>query len=257
MPTHSSTDRRVVVLTGANEGIGYGMLTRLVENGYRVAGLDVNGENIESLRESNPDSVRYYDCDVTEPAAVERAVSEVVAEWDRIDILVNNAAVLDFGFFEDQTAQDLDRVFAVNFFGAVRLIRLVLPHMRTQDGGIIHNVSSGAGRVGHPGVTGYAATKGALESFTRSLRLELRHSNVTCTIMHPRLAATRSAQTLGYPESQLRDPAYVGGKLAERIESTRPVIYTDWVTRIGLFIAERFPSLVAHSTDRFLTDRKP
>ncbi|TQQ79334.1 SDR family NAD(P)-dependent oxidoreductase [Halonotius terrestris] len=253
---NSSEERRVVVLTGANEGIGYGMLTALVENGYRVAGLDVRGDAIESLQESHPETVRYYDCDVTADADVERVVREIIDEWGRIDVLVNNAAVLNFGFFDEQTEADMDRVFAVNFFGAVQLIRAVLPHMRAQDGGIIHNVSSGAGRVGNPGLTGYAATKGAIESFTRSLRHELRHEPVTCTIMHPRLAATRSAKALGYPESQLSDPDDVGRKLAGKIESTRTVIYTDWVTRIGLFVAQRVPSLVTRSTERFLRYRK-
>lgn len=253
---NSSENRRVVVITGANEGIGYGMLTALVENGYRVAGLDVRGDAIESLQESNPETVRYYDCDVTVDDDVERAVTGIIDEWGRIDILVNNAAVLNFGFFDEQTAEDMDRVFAVNFFGAVRLIRAVLPHMRAQNGGIIHNVSSGAGRVGNPGLTGYAATKGAIESFTRSLRHELRHEPVTCTIMHPRLAATRSASALGYPASQLSDPDDVGRKLAGEIESTRTVIYADWMTRIGLFVAQRVPSLVTRSTERFLTSRE-
>jgi NAD(P)-dependent dehydrogenase (short-subunit alcohol dehydrogenase family) len=248
----SSENGRVVVLTGANEGIGYNMLTALVEDGYRVAGLDVRGDAIESLRESHPEAIRYYDCDVTTEDDVERAVEEIIGEWGRIDILVNNAAVLNFGFFEDQTPQDMERVFEVNFFGYVRLIRAVLPHMRGKDEGIIHNVSSGVGRVGNPGLTGYAATKGAIESFTRSLRHELRHENVTCTIMHPRLAKTRSARTLDFPESQLSDPEYVGRKLAGKIEETRAVIYTDWVTRIGLALAQRFPSLVERSTERFI-----
>lgn len=252
----SSNRARVVVLTGANEGIGYGMLAALVENGYRVAGLDVRGDAIESLEESHPEAVRYYECDVTVEDDIERAVGEIIDEWGQIDVLVNNAAVLNFGFFEDQTVQDLERVFEVNFFGYVRMIRAVLPHMRTRDGGIIHNVSSGVGRVGNPGLTGYGATKGAIESFTRSLRHELRHENVSCTIMHPRLANTRSAKTLDYRESQLSDPGYVGRKLAGKIESTREVIYADWVTRVGLAIAERFPSLVRRETERFLRARR-
>jgi short-subunit dehydrogenase len=151
----------------------------------------------------------------------------------------------------------MEQVFEVNFFGYVRMIRAVLPHMRARDEGIIHNVSSGVGRVGNPGLTGYAATKGAIESFTRSLRHELRHENVTCTVMHPRLAKTRSAQTLEYPESRMSDPEYVGRKLAGKIESTRAVIYTDRVTRIGLAVAQRFPSLVRKDTERFMEAGQP
>jgi NAD(P)-dependent dehydrogenase (short-subunit alcohol dehydrogenase family) len=252
----SSEDARVVVVTGANEGIGYHVLVTLVEDGYRVAGLDVGGAAIESLQETHPARVRYYECDVTMDEEVETAISSVIEEWERIDILVNNAAILDFGFFEDQTLADTKRVFEVNYFGYVRTIHAVLPHMKARNRGIIHNVSSGVGRVGNPGLTGYASTKGAIESLARSLRHELRHENVSCTIMHPRLAETRSATTLGYPASQMSDPAYVGRKLAEQIESTRPVIYTDWITRVGLFISQLFPVLVRRGTERFLEERE-
>lgn len=104
--------------------------------------------------------------------------------------------------------------------------------------------ASDVGRVGNPGLSGYASTKGAIESLTRSPRLELRHENVACTIMHPRLAKTRSATTLGYPESQMSDPEYVGRKLAGKIEST--VIYTDRVTKIGLSLGQRVPRQEGH-----------
>ena len=245
-----------VVITGANEGIGYHMLGTLLERGYRVAGFDINGDQVRSLQEKHPERVRFVECDVTSDDDVEAAVEGLIDEWGRIDILVNNAAILNFGFFEDQTLADAKRVFEVNYFGYVRTIRAVLSHMRARNKGIIHNVSSGVGRVGNPGLSGYASTKGAIESLTRSLRLELQHENVACTIMHPRLAKTRSATTLGYPESQMSDPEYVGRKLAGKIESTHPVIYTDWVTKVGLAVAQRFPYLVKKSTERFLTERE-
>lgn len=249
-------DARVVVVTGANEGIGYHMLAALVDDGYRVVGLDVEGAQLRALREEFPEQVRFHECDVTSDDDVEAAIDAVLDEWGRIDVLVNNAAILNFGFFEDQTLADVRRVFEVNFFGYLRTIRAVLPHMRARNEGIVHNVSSGVGRVGNPGLTGYAATKGAIDSLTRSLRLELQHEDVACTTMQPRLARTRSAATLGYPASQLRDPADVGRDLADEIESTRPVIYADWVTRIGLALAERFPFLVRKGTERFLAEHE-
>lgn len=74
--------------------------------------------------------------------------------------------------------------------------------------------------------------------------------------MYPRLAKTRSAKTLEYPESQMSDPAYVGRKLAGKIEARRKVIYTDWITRIGLALVQRFPSLVKRGTERFFEARQ-
>jgi NAD(P)-dependent dehydrogenase (short-subunit alcohol dehydrogenase family) len=248
----SPESEQVVVITGANEGIGYHMLTALVKNGYRVAGLDINGKHIQSLRETHPERVRFFESDVTVEADVESATEEIIDEWNQIDILVNNAAIFNFGPFEDQTLEDTRREFEVNFFGYVRMIHAVLPHMRERNEGIIHNMSSGAGLVGHPGLTGYASTKGAIEALVRSLRLELQHESVACTVMHPPLSNTRSAAELGYPVSLLSDPEAVGQKLAGKIESTERVITADWRTKIGLFLSQRVPYIVKRGTERFV-----
>lgn len=244
--------RRVVVITGANGGIARHMLASLLEDGYHVAGLDVEGEHVEALRETHPERVRFLECDVTVDDDVQRSAAEVLETWGRIDVLVNSAAVFTFAPFEEQTLEDTRREFEVNYFGYVRTIRAVLPHMRERGEGIVHNVSSGAGLVGHPGLTGYASTKGAIEALVRSLRLELRHENVACTVMHPPLTATRSGTALGYPESLLSDPAEVGRKLAGKIESTGPVVTADWKTKIGLALSKRFPSLVRRGTGQFV-----
>ena len=251
-----SEEGRVVVITGANEGIGYHMLTALLEEGYRVVGLDVNGDLLRSLREAHPDRVRLYECDVTVDDDVETAIGGIVDEWGQIDVLVNNAAIFEFGFVGDLTLAETRREFEVNCFGYVRTTRAVLPHMRARNVGIIHNVSSGVGLVGHPGLSGYAATKGAIDAFVRSLRLELGNENVWCTLMYPPATNTRSAAELGHPASVTSEPADVGRKLAGKIESTGPVIYADWQTKIGLYLTQRFPSLVRRGTERFLKEHE-
>lgn len=252
----SPAGHRTVVITGANEGIGYHMLTSLVEDGYRVAGLDIDGENLDLLQKNHSDWVRFIQCDVTADDDIETAIEEVVNEWGPIDILVNNAGMFNFALFEDQTLADTKREFEVNYFGYLRLIHAVLPQMRDRNEGIIHNVSSGAGLVGHPGLSGYASTKGAIEALVRSLRLELQHENVACTVMHPPLSNTRSTAELGYPESLLSDPKEVGRNLADKIESTGPVIYADWKTKLGLAVSKRMPYLVRKGTDRFVDPAK-
>ena len=248
----SNTERRVVVITGANEGIGYHMLGALLEKGYRVAGLDINGEGIQSLQETHSDRVQYFECDVTVDDDVRTSIDEVLDQWNQIDILVNNAAIFNFAPFEDQTVADTRREFEVNYFGYVRTIHAVLPHMRARGEGIVHNVSSGAGLVGHPGLSGYASTKGAIEALVRSLRLELQHENVSCTLMHPPLSNTRSTAQIGYPASLLSDPADSGRKLAGKIESTGPVITADWKTKAGLYLSQRIPYVVRKGTERFV-----
>ena len=253
----ASEDPRVVVVTGANGGIGLNLARALLEEGRRVACLDLDGSNVRRLEENFRGTVRYYDCDVTSTDDVERTVDGVLEEWGHIDVLVNNAAILTFAPFEDQSIEDLREAFEVNFFGYVRTIRAVLPHMRARGEGIVHNVTSGAGRVGHPGLSGYASTKGAIEGLARSLRLELQHEAVSCTLMHPPLTNTPSAAAIGYPASMLSDPEDVGRKLASKIDSTNPVVAADWQTRVGLALAERFSSLVREGTERFVEPRVP
>ncbi|WP_436925727.1 SDR family NAD(P)-dependent oxidoreductase [Halosimplex amylolyticum] len=242
----------VVVVTGANEGIGYHLLRTLLEDGYRVAGLDVALDGLDPLAEAAPERVHVAECDVTEDADVDTAVDAVLGRWGRIDVLVNNAAVFDFGLFDERTLADTRREFEVNFFGYLRTIHAVLPHMRTRGSGIVHNVSSGVASVGHPGLSGYTASKGAVEGLTRTLREELRHEDVWCTLMYPPATRTRSAAELEYPDAATQEPAAVGRKLARKIDSTGPVIYADWQTRFGMALVERVPWLARKGTERFL-----
>ncbi|MFC7070794.1 SDR family NAD(P)-dependent oxidoreductase [Halobaculum lipolyticum] len=242
----------VVVLTGGNEGIGRAMAATLLADGRRVAVLDVADDGLADLREAYPDRLRYHECDVTVDDDVTAAVGAVIDEWDRIDVLVNNAAVFSFGPFAELTLDDARREFDTNVFGYMRTIRAVLPRMRAQGGGRIHNVSSGAGIVGHPGLSGYAATKGAIEAFTRSIRQELAPEGIAVTLMHPSLANTRSAAAVGYPAAATNDPADVGRGLARRIGSTDRTIYADWGARIGIPLVRLVPAIARWGSKRFV-----
>lgn len=243
---------RVVALTGANSGIGYQILRELVRDGYRVAAFDVDGGNIQRPRSAQLEQVTFVECDVTRDESVERAVTAVIERWGRIDILVNNAGIATFALFETQSLNDIHREFDVNYFGYVRTIRSVLPRMRDRGTGIIHNMGSPAGRVGYPGMTGYASTKGAIEGLARSLRLELHDEDVWCTLWVPPATDTRMAAGLGYPKWLLADPVDVGRNFARQIESTDRVIMPDWQTRAGTWLIERFPLLWQWATDRFM-----
>jgi NAD(P)-dependent dehydrogenase (short-subunit alcohol dehydrogenase family) len=256
---HSRTDgtRRVVVVTGANEGIGFNLLRSLVDDGYRVVGVDVAGSNLRPLQERFPDQVRYSECDLTVDDDVTETVEAILDDWGRIDILVNNAAVFHYGAFTDQSIEQTREEFEVNYFGYVRMLRAVLPHMLARNEGLVHNVSSGVAAVGHPGMSGYASTKGAIEALVRSVRSELRHTDVACTLLYPPLTNTRSAAELGYPDSLLSDPEVVGRKLADRIESTGPRVWADWQTRVGMAVVELFPALAKVGTARFVDADPP
>jgi len=231
----------VVIITGAGNGIGFFLARSLLEDGFRVAALDVSGENLVPLRETYAELLRYHQCDVTDTAQVKAAVDSVIAEWDAIDILVNNACLAVFSPFEQRNPDDFRREMEVNYFGYLRMIWAVLPHMKARGQGIIHNVSSSVGITGFPGVSGYASSKGAIEAMTRTLAIELEPLGITVNLIHPPLTHTKSAAPLGVPPQAMEDAVHVGRKLARKIQSTSTIITPDFKTAAGLFVTRHFP----------------
>jgi NAD(P)-dependent dehydrogenase (short-subunit alcohol dehydrogenase family) len=233
----------VVVITGANDGIGLGLARALAAEGCRVACLDLSGENLSDLW--------FRPCDVTDPAQVEAAITAVIAQWGQIDVLVNNACVAVLARFEEKALGATRREFEVNYFGYVNLIRAVLPHMKTRRRGVIHNVSSAVGISGFPGLYGYASTKGAIEALTRTLAIELAPAGIAVNLVHPPLTRTKSSAPLGLPSRFMADPVTVGRKLAKRIGSKKAVITPGPAEAIAVFVARLIPGAMG----RFLSAR--
>lgn len=231
----------VVLITGANNGIGLHLAKNLLINGFHVAGFDLSGENLAALCESHPDSCMFCKGNLTVDEDVRCSVEQVVSRWGRIDVLVNNACLALFAEFQEKQVEDIKREFEVNYFGALRMIQAVLPIMHAQHSGIIHNVSSGVGITGFPRMAGYTSTKGALEALTRTLTLELRGTGITVNLFHPPLTNTRSATPLGLPAQVMEDPAKVGKQFARNILSKKAVIANDLRGEIYLFLAYRYP----------------
>ncbi len=221
-------------------GIGLAMTQTLLADGYRVAAFDLSTGNLESLRAAYPNQLEVHACDVSQADQVQAAVEAVIQKWERIDIVVNNAALAIFKRFDERTLEETRRELDVNYFGYVNVIAAVLPHMKA-NGGIIHNMSSGVGITGFARLPGYTSTKGAIESLTRTLAIEFEPYKIHVNVMHPPLTNTKSASPLGVPAQTLADPAIVGRNLAKKIESTKPVIASDLQTALYLFFAYRHP----------------
>jgi NAD(P)-dependent dehydrogenase (short-subunit alcohol dehydrogenase family) len=238
-----------IILTGANNGIGLAMTNALLEGGDCVAALDLC---LEHLAPSQPRLLPLR-CDVTDEVQVRATVDLIVQQWGQIDILVNNACLALFKPFSQKTLEETRQEFEVNYFGYLRMIQAVVPHMRARGAGLIHNVSSGVGITGFPGLSGYTSTKGAVEALTRTLALELKRDGIHVNLMHPPLTKTQSAAPLGLPPEVMDDPVRVGRSLARQIRSTKPVIASDLRTALYLFFAYRYPGalggLFARLTD--------
>lgn len=236
----------VIVVTGANNGIGLHLASALADMSYRVAGLDLSCENLTSVQKAHPDSVLCYPCDLTHDGDVHEAVEKILTHWGRIDVLVNNACLAYYGPFEERNIESIRQEFEVNYFGYIRMVYAVLTIMKAQGWGIIHNISSGVSLTGFPGISGYASSKGAVEALSRTLRLELTKYNIWVTLVHPPLTNTRSSAPLGIPPASMADPAVVGHKLARYILSTKPIITPDIQTAIGLSLSRSFPGMMGH-----------
>lgn len=232
---------RVVVVTGANAGIGLSLARALLARGLRVAALDLATDALPSEA--------AYDCDVSDAEQVEAVISQVVARWQRIDVLVNNACVMVYAPFEQRTLAGLRREFDVNFFGYVNTIKAVLPHMKAQRGGVIHNVSSPVAFTGMDSMAGYASAKAAIVALSLTLDLELRPYGIAVNVVQPPLAQTRSGEPIGVPQRFMADADVVGAKLARQIDSRSALLTAGPLMSVGLLLARAMP----RSTGRLLS----
>ncbi len=224
---------RTIVITGANNGIGLVMTRTLLGMGDRLAALDLSLENLPAENSS----LLPFVCNVTDPVRAQSVVDEVVRQWSGVDILINNACLALFIPFEQRSLEDIRREFEVNYFGYLNMIRAVLPVMQRQGGGVVHNLSSGVGFTGMPGMVGYTSTKGAIEAMTRTLALEYAPQGITFNVMHPPLTRTRSAAGFGVPPEMMADPEVVGRGMAKLAGRTRPVLVPGAVNSIQLWMS--------------------
>jgi NAD(P)-dependent dehydrogenase (short-subunit alcohol dehydrogenase family) len=166
-----------VIVTGASSGIGAAIVSRLRRSGRRVfATMRRPGDD------RDPDTLAM---DVTSDESVEAAVAAVHASAGRIDAIVNNAGISKVGAVEEATTDDALSVFQTNFFGVHRLIRAVLPVMRSRQSGRIVTIGSIAGFLPEPFESSYCASKHALEGYIESLAYEVQPFGIRTTLIQP------------------------------------------------------------------------
>jgi len=204
----------VVVITGCSSGFGLATSLAFARRGDRVYATMRNLAKSDALRAAAAEEgldIPIAELDVTDDTSVRNAVAEILAAEGRIDVLVNNAGVEHWGAVEC-LADDLARsIFETNLFGAVRMIRAVLPAMRTQQSGVIVNMASAAGRVpGLPVNWAYSASKHAVCSLTDSLSGEVQPFGIRVASIEPGFFATNNLANAtrpipGSPYQELED----------------------------------------------------
>jgi NAD(P)-dependent dehydrogenase (short-subunit alcohol dehydrogenase family) len=202
---------KVAVVTGASQGIGAAMARVLHDAGMRVALLARSEDKLAALARELGDDCLPVRCDVGDPDSVRSAFATVGGHFDRLDALVNNAGIIGMSLLADADDASITSQVAANLLGPIYCSRAAIPLLVATGGGDIVNVSSRAVELARPYLSVYSATKGGLETFSRTLAAELRPQGI-------RVSAIRVGPTAS-------EPAPAGDDVAGVTE--------EWVARGG------------------------
>ncbi len=233
--------KKVVLVTGASSGIGKSIATHLSDNSYKVYGTSRNPSRY-------PDSgFTLLALDVQDQESIHNAVNTIIEKEGQLDVLINNAGVGITGPMEETPMDQVEHAMNTNFFGPLRVLQAVMPHMRKQKSGRVINITSIAGYMGLPYRGIYSASKGALEIATEAYRMECAHLNIHFSNLAPgdfatNIAAGRFhapvvagsdyakgyAHTLKLIDEHVddgNDPREIANKVLEILQTTRPGIH--------------------------------
>ena len=196
--------RPVVLVTGGSRGLGLAIATRFARDPVRLVLASRNLAELQQAQETllaqyahlRPEDFHLVAADLSKPEEAQRLIDEAIDRYGRIDVLVNNAGIIDVGPIESQTLEIFERTMQINFFAALYTTWAALPHLRKQiplDGtrrASIVNIASIGGKIAVPHMLPYSAAKFALVGFSEGLHAELRHKGIRVTTVCPGLMRT-------------------------------------------------------------------
>jgi NAD(P)-dependent dehydrogenase (short-subunit alcohol dehydrogenase family) len=209
---------KTAVVTGSTSGIGFETSLLLAKNGFHtyatVRNLD-KAKEIRDISDKGELPIQVIELDVDSDKSVEDAIGSILNERKRIDVLVNNAGYNMQGALEDLSMDEIKALFETNLFGAIRVMKAVLPIMRKQRGGTIVNISSMGGRFAFPLNSVYHGTKFALEGISESVHLETEPFGLRVVLVEP-----------GFTKTNISTNTKVGQKAAEPSSPYAPKVQT-------------------------------
>lgn len=202
---------RVVVIVGGSRGLGLVLARELVAERAQVVLVARDPDTLaEAASELAADGghVSAHSCDITDPQQVDATVAEIESEYGRIDVLINDAGVIDVGPLDHMTAEDFERAMSIHFRGPLYMTMAALPIMRRGGARRIVNISSIGGRVAFPHLTPYTASKFALTGLSEGLRTELARDGFHVTTICPGLMRTGSTYNARFKGQYRREFAW-------------------------------------------------
>jgi len=251
---------RCVVVTGAAGGLGAALVQVFRMEGAHVVALDRDGVALRT----HPvlQGVLALECDITDPAACNRAIEEAVSVYGGVDVLINNAGIAHRSAFADTQMDVIRRVMDVNFFGAVHCTQAALPTLR-ERAGLVITISSVAGFAPLIGRTGYSASKHALHGFFDSLRTEVQDDGVGVLIVCPSFIDTGIDKAAlgadGQPAAQGRamtggqsQPAQVAQAILAAARNNKKLLLFSTTAKAAWLLSRLWPAGYASTMKRRL-----
>jgi 3-oxoacyl-[acyl-carrier protein] reductase len=187
-------ENHIAIVTGAGRGIGHAIAVRLASEGARVACVSRSEKNAkrtaDELNAARADAAKPYAVDVADHAAVQKIGAQILEDFGKVDVLVNNAGVTRDALVMRMPIEDWETVINTNLRGAFSFTQAIMRSMIKQRSGRIINISSVIGLIGNAGQTNYAASKAGLIGFSKSLARELASRHVTVNAIAPGFVTT-------------------------------------------------------------------
>lgn len=204
--SESAQKDRVAIVTGAASGIGYATALELAARGLNVIAIDRNNISFDNKK------ILSFVANVTDTGKLNEIVQQVITEFQQIDVLVNNAGLSFYERHTESTFEHWQQTMAVNVESMYHLAKLVVPHMIEKQYGRIVNVSSTQSLQAEPTVSAYAASKGAINAWSRALAVELAEFNILVNVVAPGCIRT-------------------GMSIIDGVDETRSPLFEEWYVK--------------------------
>jgi short-subunit dehydrogenase len=214
---------KVVIVTGASDGIGREVAKKLAHAGAKVVLAARSEEKLGELAHELHGSVAVK-TDMTHEGSIQNLIDRTMEIHGRIDILINNAGHGMYGPVETVNIDKYKEMMNLNVFGPVFAMELVIPHMRAQGGGMIMNISSMVSKNAYPNLGAYSSTKYALNGISLIAREELKKDNIIVSLFHPKMTATNFGKNSVDMDPSFYENAKASGREIDTAEQVADAI---------------------------------
>ena len=213
-------NKKIWFITGISSGLGKALSDDLIQSGEFVIGTFRNASEVETFNEKHKGKAKGVLLDITDIEGIDKCIQDIIAEFKKIDVLINNAGIGFSGAIEEATIDEVREVFEINFFGALKMTQTVLPYMRANREGNIVQISSHAGVKAFAGFGIYNASKFALEGFSEALAQEVKPHGIKVTLVEPGPFRTNFAgRSLMRSKNQIEDYRSTAGSFRDKLDS--------------------------------------